>query len=60
MDWTKIILGVLALFAAGLTFKIISRKISKRSSSFKIVSQKNNIAQGDIVAGDKISKHNNK
>ncbi len=60
MEWTKVILAIIALLAAGFTFKFISNKKSKNNSFFKIVSQKNNTAKGDIVAGDKISKHKNK
>lgn len=58
MDWSEIILGVLgflgAVIAGGITLKIIS----KRTSRLNLVSQKNNVAGGDIVGGDKVTNRN--
>lgn len=56
MDWTRIILALIAIFAAGI---VIKKVITKNTSIQKVV-QKNNTAQGDIVAGDKTTSNINK
>ena len=56
MDWTKIILAIIAIFAVGIVVKVV---ITNNSSTRKVV-QKNNYAQGDIVAGDKTTNSINK
>lgn len=56
MDWTKIILALIAILAVGVVIKVV---ITKNSSTRKVV-QKNNYAQGDIVAGDKTTNNINK
>ena len=56
MDWTKIMLAIIALFVVGAVIKVV---ITKNSSTRKVV-QKNNTAQGDIVAGDKTTNNINK
>lgn len=47
----KILAAVAAIFAAGFTVKTVVSKRSSTKSEFKVVSQKNNTAGGDIVAG---------
>lgn len=60
MDWEVIgkwVAGIVAaLVASGVVVKlVVMRRISNRSS-IRVVSQKNNIAGGDIVAGNSAKK----
>lgn len=55
MEWSSIsaiILAVIGVLATGFTIKTIISNRSKRNTNVRIVSQKNNTAGGDIVAGD--------
>lgn len=56
MDSTKVVLAVIGtlgvIFAAGTVWRWTSINRSRKASVFKVVSQKNNIAGGDIVAGN--------
>jgi hypothetical protein len=56
MDWTQIILALIAILATGFAIKIA---ITKNTSIRKVV-QNNNTAKGDIVAGDKTTNNINK
>ena len=56
MDWTKIILAIIAIFATGFAIKKV---ITKNTSIRKVVQNKNKV-QGDIVAGDKTTNNINK
>jgi hypothetical protein len=55
MDWStvgKVLLALVAAIAGGLVIKVaVSRRTSRRTE-IRFVSQKNNVAGGDIVAGD--------
>lgn len=48
----KILAAVAAIFAAGVTVKTVVSRRSSTKSELKFVSQKNNTAGGDIVAGN--------
>lgn len=55
MEWSNIsaiVLGIIGVLAAGFTIKTIISNRSKKNTNVRIVSQKNNTAGGDIVAGD--------
>lgn len=55
MEWSNIsaiVLGIIGVLAAGFTIKTIILNRSKKNTNVRIVSQKNNTAGGDIVAGD--------
>lgn len=60
MDWFEIVMwaaGVIAaIIAAGLVIKLTITRKSSSDSSVRIVSQKNNQAGGDIIAGDSVKK----
>lgn len=60
MDVTKIVLALIAAVAAalagGFVWKWTVTNTAKKKSNVRIVSQKNNTAGGDIVAGDKVTK----
>lgn len=59
MDWLEIAKVVGAVIAAVVGGGLVLKKISKRNSrsDIRIVSQKNNTAGGDIVAGDSSKKN---
>jgi hypothetical protein len=58
MNWSEIILAVIAAIVAivsgGIVIKSVSKNRSINKKSTRIVSQKNNVAQGDIIAGDSV------
>jgi hypothetical protein len=58
MDWTEIGTWVLAVIAAvgaiGLVVKLSINRKSSRSTSTRIVTQNNNRAGRDVVAGDSV------
>ncbi|MDI1308628.1 MAG: hypothetical protein PSV17_04240 [Methylotenera sp.] len=60
MNWSNIIVAILEILAAlvvtGLSIKFIVKRSSNNKSKTSFVSQKNNIAFGDIVAGNKTTK----
>lgn len=60
MDWLTIgkwVAGIVAVaVGAGIVFKLTVSRRSSSDSSVRITSQKNNIAGGDIVGGDKTTK----
>jgi hypothetical protein len=58
MDTTKIVLAIVAAIAAALVGGIVWKiNVSKKSRNSKtVVTQKNNLAGGDIVGGNKITK----
>lgn len=60
MDWLAIgkwVAGIIvAAVGAGIVFKLTVSRRSSSNSSVRITSQKNNIAGGDIVGGDKTTK----
>ena len=61
MNWSEITLAVIAAIVAIVSGGIVIKKITNNNSSEKkstrIVSQKDNIAQGDIIAGDSVKKN---
>ena len=61
MNWSEITMAVIAAIVAivtgGIAIKKITNSNSREKKSTRIVSQKNNIAQGDIVAGDSIKNN---
>lgn len=60
MDWEVIgkwVAGIVAaLVASGVVVKLVVMRRTSNRSSIRVVSQKNNIAGGDIVAGNSAKK----
>jgi len=61
MDWNQILLAVIAAIAAlittGAALKFVFKRKTTNRKSIHIVSQKNNTAHGDIIAGDSVKNH---
>lgn len=61
MDWSNILITageiIAALIAAGFVLKLVFKFRSDQKSSLNFISQKNNSAGGDIVAGNKSTKN---
>ncbi|MNV87044.1 hypothetical protein D3C71_1811340 [compost metagenome] len=53
MDWWTHVVAFVAGLGAGWTLKVIISSRSSRTSRTTFVSQRDNEAKGDIVAGDK-------
>jgi hypothetical protein len=51
MDWTRIILAIIAFLGTGLAINLVL-KISS-----KTITQNNNNVKGDIVAGNKVTNN---
>lgn len=48
----KIIAAIASIFAAGYVIKVVISNRQSTKTDVRFVSQKNNVAGGDIVAGD--------
>ena len=61
MDWLSIgkwIAGIVAVIVtAGIVIKVVVSTRNSKSKSTRFVSQKNNRAGGDIIAGDSMKKN---
>lgn len=55
-DILKILAAIAVVFAAGFTLKIAIGQRKSSKNDVRFVSQKNNVAGGDIVAGDSTKK----
>jgi hypothetical protein len=56
MDWLELILGFVAGLGTGWSLKVMVTNRSKRSARFTNVTQRNNVAGGDVVGGDKTDR----
>lgn len=54
--WKWVAGAVAALVTGGVVFKLTSSSRSSKDSSVRVVTQNNNRAGGDIIAGDSIKK----
>lgn len=61
MNWSEITLAIIAAVVAIVSGGIAIRKITNNNSnekkSTRLISQKNNIARGDIIAGDSVKNN---
>lgn len=51
-DIFTLLLAIFGLLAAGLVVRVVSKRKTKIAKSYRVVSQKGNVAGRDIIAGD--------